>query len=242
MATVIDRAERRTLQLGDTPVSFILRRSARRRTIGLLVDHDGLTVVAPLRAAEWHIDDAVREQSRWVLRTLGRWATRRIAPPTWRDGEQLPYLGGHATVRIHKRAVLHQMEFAFVYGPEIDVDLTAGPVVEQVVQWYRERALPHFSERAAVFAQRLGRAPRSVSLTNARMRWGSCSSDGSVRFNWRLIKAAPGEVDYVIAHELAHLCHMDHSKAFWETVARIYPDYRQWSRALDANDPRYRTF
>ena len=82
------------------------------------------------------------------------------------------------------------------------------------------------------FVQKLGRGPSRVSLNAARTRWGSCSRDGSIRLNWRLVQYAPELIDYVIAHELAHLTELNHSPRFWAQLEALMPDYRQWQRQL----------
>ncbi len=87
------------------------------------------------------------------------------------------------------------------------------------------------SLRISVFAAQIGKQPTKTRITQARTRWGSCSSKGSIAFNWRLAMAPPEIVDYIIVHELAHLIHPNHSRAFWDEVARILPDYKarkQW--------------
>lgn len=88
------------------------------------------------------------------------------------------------------------------------------------------------SERVALYADKLGVPLPKVKLSNARTRWGSCSSHGTVCLNWRLIQLPPALLDYVVAHELSHLIEMNHSPAFWKVVERIYPDYRQAQRDL----------
>ncbi|WP_280954948.1 M48 family metallopeptidase [Paludibacterium denitrificans] len=82
--------------------------------------------------------------------------------------------------------------------------------------------------KLAELAQRCTRAPASLALSSARTRWGSCTSAGVIRLNWRLVQAPPDILDYVVAHELAHLVHMNHSAAFWSETARLFPD---WQRA-----------
>jgi predicted metal-dependent hydrolase len=84
-------------------------------------------------------------------------------------------------------------------------------------------------------------APK-VIVSNAESRWGSCNVKREVRLSWRLMKAPPRVIDYVVAHELAHLKHMDHSAAFWALVARMYPQYTSAQQLLKRHDSLYRTF
>ena len=98
--------------------------------------------------------------------------------------------------------------------------------------WLKKFAAALFRERMQPFVQKLGRAPSRVSLNAARTRWGSCSRNGSIRLNWRLVQYAPELIDYVIAHELAHLTELNHSPRFWAQLEALMPDYRQWQRQL----------
>lgn len=93
------------------------------------------------------------------------------------------------------------------------------------------------------FAAALDRAPGRITLRDTRSRWGSCSSEGNLMFSWRLIMAPQRVLDYVAAHEVAHLMHMDHSPAFWSTVEDLFPDHRperDWLRREGASLHRYR--
>lgn len=109
--------------------------------------------------------------------------------------------------------------------------------------WLKLGARDRLAEAVAGFAARLGRQPRSLRLRDARSRWGSCSAAGDLMFSWRLIMAPPEVLDYVAAHEVAHLVQMNHAPAFWATLAGLMPDYalrRDWLRAEGASLHRYR--
>lgn len=100
-------------------------------------------------------------------------------------------------------------------------------------QRYRDSARAVLESRVAYFHQITGGAYTSVTVRDQKTRWGSCSSRGTLSFNYRLIFAPPGILDYVVVHELCHLTHMNHSKDFWDMVGRVMPDYRvrkQWLR------------
>jgi predicted metal-dependent hydrolase len=91
--------------------------------------------------------------------------------------------------------------------------------------WLQRQALALFEERCHLYAMQLGVSIRRLRLSSAQTRWGSASADGTVRLNWRLIHFALPTIDYVVAHELAHLREMNHSPAFWEVVRSVMPDY-----------------
>jgi predicted metal-dependent hydrolase len=95
---------------------------------------------------------------------------------------------------------------------------------DAVQSWLQRQARRVFEERCAHFAPRLGVRVRRLALSSATTRWGSASADGSIRLNWRLVHFAMPVIDYVVAHELAHLREMNHSAAFWEVVRSVVPD------------------
>ena len=241
-AAPYETLEERTLVLEGAEVRFVVKRSPRRRSIGLRVDQDGLVVLVPQRCGHARIDAAVRDQRRWVLDKLATWTARRVPPPLWRDGEALPYRGAHAVLCIVGATSTRQLELDLDQTPRIEVPGAGIDVEACVVAWYRARALGHLAGRVEHFSGFLGVDKPRTLLSNARNRWGSCSADGVIRLSWRLIKASDDEIDYVVAHEVAHLRHMNHGRQFWNTVAEIYPAWRAASRALDGNDLRYRTF
>ncbi len=105
---------------------------------------------------------------------------------------------------------------------------------ERLEARYREAAREVIERRVAYFHQKTGGDYSSISIRSQKTRWGSCSSGGTLSFNWRLILAPPIILDYVVVHELCHLHHMDHSPEFWSDVARVMPDYkirRKWLKA-----------
>ncbi len=98
---------------------------------------------------------------------------------------------------------------------------------EKFISWYKEEAQTIIAERAAHYATLAGLRYRRVQLSHAKKRWGSCSSRGNLRFNWRLVMAPLEAIDYVVVHELAHLAEQNHGRRFWEKVKAMFPDYKK---------------
>jgi predicted metal-dependent hydrolase len=194
----------------------------RRRTLGLSVDARGLKVAAPLRAPWREIDAFLREKRRWIVAKLDAWA-RAPKPPLLHgtSGESLPFLGATHTLEVHEgaRSVSHAPGRIVICAPR-------GRALETLVRWLKARALEALEPRAAHFAARIGRAAPPVRLSSARTRWGVCGADGSIRLSWRLVHLAPKLADYVVAHEVAHLVELNHSRRFWAQVAALYPQWR----------------
>jgi predicted metal-dependent hydrolase len=231
----------RSLVLGADPLEYVLVRRRGRRGVGLKVDENGLTVSAPSTMPLSHVEAVVLQSERWVLRKIAEWSERRVPPISWRDGAALPYLGSELVLRLACGA---RMRAERVSGElHVTVREAHDPEVRRaVVAWYKRIAREHLHGRLTALAAHAGFAAPRFFLSSALSRWGSCNSRREIRLAWRLLKAPPELVDYVICHELAHLRHMNHSSAFWAEVERQCPDYRRLRAALFATDHLYRAF
>ena len=231
----------RRLALGESAIEYLLVRRRGRRGVGLKVDETGLTVSAPATMPVGRIEALVRESERWVLRKIAEWRGRRAPEVAWRDGAALPYLGGAITLRVaggpRARASLTDGELRVTVREPAEAQVRRA-----VVAWYKAAASSHLAQRVLALSAAAGLAAPRLALSSALARWGSCNSRREVRLAWRLVKAPPELIDYVICHELAHLRHMNHSGAFWAEVERQYPDYRRARAALFATDHLYRAF
>lgn len=199
----------------------------RRRTLALAVDHDGLRVLAPIRAPMREVEAFLHQKSGWITRKLDDWAARgRPVSLQVSTGEFLPLFGQALAIRVEPgpRAVRLSEDALLVR--------TNGDARALLKDWIRGQALAVFSDRAAHYAARLGLPPPPVVLMDARTRWGSCSARGRIRLSWRLAHLAPELSDYVVAHEVAHLREMNHSRRFWALVETLYPAHRAARQAI----------
>ena len=230
--------------LNGQEVEFELKRSQRRRSIGLKVDFSGLVVTASPRASVRSIHAALRDNAEWVLRKVEVWRVRAPPKAEWTQGASLPYLGGSVTLNI----LLQQRKPppAWLDLAGLNLTFSSPPSSDQiqakVCDWYRHEAKRYFPQRIDQLATVAKIPPPRFFLSNAQSRWGSCTANGEIRLTWRLMKAAPSVIDYVAAHELAHLAHMDHSPRFWQRVAEIFPHYEAARDELRHNDALYRIF
>ncbi len=231
-----------TIALDGRRVDYKLVRRRGRRGVGLKIDGTGLTVAASLTTPISAIEGMIGQHANWVAKKLGEWSARRIVPQRWETGATISFMGESLTLMIdagHGRAAVERaLSHLFVRVK------TGEPAeVEKAVKnWLKKEALPHFAQRAFFFARLHQLVPPQVFLSSANGRWGSCNSRREVRFSWRLIKARPALIDYVVCHELAHLRHMNHSPAFWAEVKRMCPDYEVLKRELDQRDHEFRAF
>ena len=215
-----------------------------RRSIGLMVDKHGLRVHAPQRVPLAQVEALLHSKADWVLKSLQevhdkhqQEAAQRLR---WQDGMQLPYLGQALSLRLspaHRaRTAGHLLQAEHPDGPTLWLELGASATPEQleqaVTRWLQGQARRLFTRRLDHFAPHMGVQWQRLSLSNARTRWGSASSNGAIRLNWRLIHLPPDLIDYVVVHELAHLHEMNHSPRFWAHVEKILPDWTERRRQL----------
>ncbi len=229
------------LALGGERVDYVLVRRRGRRGVGLKVDEHGLTVSAPITMSHARVEALVRESERWVVRKIAEWKSRRVPVVSWRDGAALPFLGADVTLRLAEGGATRVER----RGEELHVrvrTLDELAIRRAVVAWYKRAARAYLAERLLHLAHAARLVPPRFMLSSAAARWGSCNAQREVRLAWRLMKAPPALVDYVICHELAHLRQMNHSAAFWAEVERQCPDYRRLRAELFATDHLYRAF
>jgi predicted metal-dependent hydrolase len=224
----------RRIALGAHAIDFRLVRT-RRRTIGMEIDLDGLTVRAPRWITIAEVESALRERAEWVVRTLEAWRSRRreAMPRVWSTGAPIVYQGRELTLAVFPsrtaliRADLFDLAVLHPQAPD------ERQVAAAVSHWLREEALRFCLPRTAHFAAALGRPPPPMRLSNARREWGSCNHRGEIRLNWRLAQLPPALADYVIAHEVAHLAELNHSPRFWAVVEQLKPGHTALRYALD---------
>jgi predicted metal-dependent hydrolase len=217
----------REVQLPGALVAYAFRR-AKRRSIGFRVGPQGLEVSAPRWVPLAGVDAAVRDKGGWIVQKLGEARLRQAAQQAlrivWRDGSRLPYLGQWLTL-----ALVPSQRGSRLAGDVLQLGLPLDASAEQICnathKWWLAQARVLFAERLNHFAPQLQVQWQRLALTNAATRWGSASSTGAIRLNWRLLHHRMAVLDYVVVHELSHLRHMDHSPQFWATVASILPGY-----------------
>ncbi|MBS3996378.1 MAG: M48 family metallopeptidase [Hydrogenophaga sp.] len=239
----------RLVKLPGCDVAYEFKRG-QRRTIGLRVTGEGLSVSAPRWTPVGEVEALLHSKSAWVLDKLQsarhRAGELAQARPVWADGAELRFLGQRV------RLVLDPSHSFAEAGAVLDPpapqadgsepvarlrlglahSATEAQIRDAAQAWLMRQARRVFTERLAHFAPRVGVQHKSLRLSSAGTRWGSASVDGSIRLNWRLIHLGMDLVDYVVVHELSHLRHMDHSPRFWAVVAGVMPDYAERRLAL----------
>lgn len=219
-----------SLVIDGTRVDLVLRRSARR-SFALQVDHRGARVAVPLRTPLGEVERFVHSHGRWLLDRLQARAAARPAPALELvDGATVPLFGRALTLRVREGRITRWRPLTDD-REELLLPTTVDPL-RALLRALQARALAWYRGRVEEYCHRLGLPVPAVRLSNARTRWGSCSSRSGIRLHWRLVHLPPALIDYVVAHEVAHLVEMNHSPRFWAVVERLYPDWRSARAAL----------
>ena len=217
-------------------LTFAVRWSGRRRTIGITVRRDGsLVAAAPAGVSRRRLEASLRAKLPWVRRKLAEF--ERLGPPPqpkrFVDGELLPYLGCDRRLTL----VTGAAEPVRLAGDRLELDAGLdGGARAAVITWYTERARTVVDAAVERWAPLVGAAPAAVVVRDlGRRRWGVCDHrTATVTFHWQLVTQPPELVDYVVVHELAHLHEPNHQAAFWARVAAVLPDWKDRRRRLSS--------
>ncbi|WP_429910602.1 M48 family metallopeptidase [Glycocaulis sp.] len=232
----------RTIELAGRDVTYRVRHS-RRRTIALRIDADGLTITLPQRTPAIEADRVARDRAGWILPRLEKWSARARPEFTGADGQTIGYLGRELALLIEPHARARTLVSVEDDALRVNVDERLEPslrdatIFRAVKRWRGDTALAHYTPRIAHYAGALGLPAPQVKVRAQESRWGSCSSDGVIRMNTRLIAFPEDEIDYVCAHEACHLIEMNHSQRFYALLDTIMPDHKARRRSMRERTP-----
>ena len=252
MKSTRDGATTSRVMFGTTPIEYAIGRSARKKTVAIAVDSAAqinrdagclpVQVRAPIDTPIATLDAIVLRKAAWIVGRLRR--MEDLPPPPsprrFESGETFLYAGrqyrlkrtrSDGEVRLLGRYLLLPTE----RGTTAQI---AAASRETLVRWYKARAAERVQARVPTWATKLGVTPRQIWIRDPKSRWGSADRDGNLRFNWRIVQAPTALFDYVVAHELAHLLHPDHTPAFWSTLGHVMPDYEARREKLRRLGPK----
>ena len=230
----------RRITLKNQQVAYTVARSRRRKTIGLRVSDKGLTITLPSALGLQHADRAAREKCDWILDRLAQAQLRARPDLKGETGEPIGWLGDELEliVETHERARSRVERFSTKLVVTIDEtlagDLARATVRRALHRWRKDEALALMAPKITGYAQQIGVPAPRVFVREQKARWGSCSLDGSIRMNARLIGFDERLIDFVCAHEVCHLKVMDHSPAFYAVFDTLMPDHRARAAELKA--------
>lgn len=220
---------------GNPPIDVHLRRSARARRLSLRMSQlDGrVTLTLPSGVSEAEGVSFLRAKETWLRGHL----SQRVADVVVAPGVSVPVEGVPRVVRVGQGRAVR------LDGPDLVVPGDPDRTAARLQGWLKTLARDRLAAASQTYATRLGRPYTRLTLRDTRSRWGSCTAAGGLMYSWRLVMAPPEVLDYVAAHEVAHLAEMNHSPAFWRVVENLYGDWhpqRQWLHREGAGLHRYR--
>jgi predicted metal-dependent hydrolase len=221
----------------DPAIPYAVRRSDRARHARIEVDAGGVLVIVPSRMPLREVAPFVARKQPWIERTLRRYRQAEAEAPRVRlaDGGSVPYLGRDLTLNVRVEPGRVRSHVALRGDDELHVAVgKRGPaaVREALERWYRRQARLEVADRLDDATYRAGSRYTGLSIRGQKSRWASCTSQGKMSFNWRLLLAPEEVLDYVVEHEVAHLDILGHSRRFWSLVESRCPDYKRHERWL----------
>ena len=212
----------------------LVRSKRRRKTLSLHIKEDGRIVVyVPHRTPGWEIEKFVRAREQWIEEKLSE-RKRTVNPPekTFLPGEEFLFLGDAFPLEVRDPS-LCEAPLRLSFGKFILSQSCLTRARDLFIEWYKKEARERLADRVDYYSNRFQLFPRSVKITSARSRWGSCSRHDQLCFSWRLMMAPLKVIDYVLLHELVHIKEKNHSRRFWSYLGSLLPDYkghRRWLR------------
>jgi predicted metal-dependent hydrolase len=229
-----------TLEVGG--LAFEVRRSLRRKTLGLTVDRGGeLVIHAPENTKDYELTRWTRSKLLWVHCTLARkeMLAPKVRAPEFISGENFSYLGRNYRLKIVRESA-EPLRFDGMYF-WLAADAW-GEAEAHFCRWYIRTGRCWLSERAAGLARKTSTEASRIEVRDLGFRWGSCGQNGVLRFNWRLLQLPVRLIDYVIVHELVHIREPHHSPEFWQAIDRALPAWRTLKHTLSSDATRFLVF
>ena len=229
-----------TLQIGRKEIPYELRRSATASERRITITPGHVEVLALTSDNDDDIAGFLERKRQWVFNTvreMERITATRHAVPRFITGSKIPYRGRNMSLTV-RRTDAERAAVTYRNGFIVDLPHWAGDDADQLVaselkHWLKQRARRDVQEIAADYGKRFGLVPRSIRTVDLAHGWGSCGPEGNVLINWHLIFAPRKVLEYVVAHELAHLRHRSHGREFWDFVATLAPGWQAVKAWLD---------
>ncbi|MCW2363860.1 MULTISPECIES: M48 family metallopeptidase [Sphingobium] len=229
-----------TLQIGRAEIAYELRRSATASERRITITPGHVEVMALSRDNDADIAGFLERKRRWVFNTvreMERITSTRHSVPRFVTGSKIPYRGRKMPLTV-RRTDAERIAIAYRNGFIVDLPDWAGQdadhlIASELQHWLKQRARRDVKEVAAEYGKRFGLIPRSIRVVDLANGWGSCGPEGNVLINWNLIFAPRKVLEYVVAHELAHLGHRSHGPEFWRYLAVLYPAFETPQAWLD---------
>lgn len=222
------------LKINETSIDYTIRYSKRSKRQRIIVSPKGVEVVAPINTPEELITNFIDSKKSWLFKTVTETILKYPSklPQRYINGAKIMYRGSYFLLKIEladvEKIIVHYENCFNIQVPQhLNEEEREAAVKQSLIDWKRKKVYFDILKFAQIYAQKLNIQPKSIKLSQQKRAWGTCSSKGSIRINWRLADAPLSVLEYVVAHELTHLLHHNHSKEYWQALGNIMPDYQQ---------------
>lgn len=210
-----------------------------RKTASIYVERDGqVSLLVPSTLSEMQVESLIESKRPWIYKSLAEWHDLNSSrvQRAFVNGEGFPYLGRSYRLRLvevqDQPLVLKNGYFCLLRRGNLPSE---GDFTATFEEFYRRKGLERLPQGVGVYEPKMGVAAKAVKVIDLKNRWGSCSPAGNLNFHWKCMMAPPTVLDYIVVHELAHLRFPNHTRAFWNEVDKILPDYRDRKGWLRVN-------
>lgn len=228
-------------KFGNSVIKYSLKESPDRKNATIKVENREVSLHIPLGTDRETYESIISKKAPWILKQLAEYdeINPRNKELQFISGESLPYLGRYYRLKVTKvNSEIPSLKF--LNGKfEATVPEHSKPNEYRILlyplykEWIYHKSTLFAEKRIKRFIDRLGQSPKGITLREMEKRWGSCTPQRQILLNWRIFLAPVSIVDYVLAHEIAHLKEMNHTPAYWETLRMLIPDYeerKEWLR------------
>ena len=230
-----------TIKYGTKEIAYSLTHSPKRKTVNIVVESGKVCVVIPQGVSKKQYEPLIYKKAPWILKQLTDFEeiSLNVQELKFQSGEKLPYLGRYYRLKVKKEFVkevsfiFSQSRFIAIVPLNTNLNDQREKIFPHYKKWIQEKGYRFAQKRIPRFTERLGISPAALSVREMEKRWGSCTPQQKIFLNWRIFLAPVSMVDYVLAHEIAHLKVMSHTPVYWETLRMLIPDYeerKEWLR------------
>ena len=215
-------------------LNYTIEKRSRRKTASISVSpKNEVSIIVPEHLSDEQIRGIIDRKANWIRSKIkfNNEVRHLYKPREYISGEAFSYLGRNYRLKVISGEAapvkLENGRFYVQIPPDIHPQDQDAYIESELRLWYQSRGLKKLKERVAMYAKRLDTKPTGVGIKDMRSQWGSCTIGGEIAFNWKIVIAPISIIDYVVAHELCHLTHHDHSKEYWRLLQSVLPDYKE---------------
>ncbi|MBE6050673.1 MAG: M48 family metallopeptidase [Clostridium sp.] len=203
----------------------------KRKTISIVIENkNSVLIKVPIGTSNETINKVIEKKRKWIISKLEMMSERKEL----KENEIL-YLGNVTKIKVIVQPFIKR-DFVVVINHEIVVNVSSRDKYKRILEkWLREEAKKVIEDKINKYCTIINKVPKEVKIKEQKTKWGSCTYDNRIFFNWKLIMAREEAIEYVVVHEMCHMIHKNHSKEYWSTVEAFMPSYKKEHNWLKEN-------